>query len=260
MWMKASHSRRHRRKHPVVGLAGGTSGRGAIASTRWPRSSRRSMPRTSSLSSMFASILRWGCGGGTERTIDDERVLVLLARRERRGREQNLARPRVEDGQVGPGLGRVLAPELVELGELLGLDGQAAALGPAPTCREPLVGARGIGERLRLAPRVVRRRAAAHAQERQRRARAHVPVALEDLLGRELVGQRGVVREAEDEADDRPAERETRRAMPENVADDAHDEEEGDARGQRQRARRSTRLASGNVAQTPGHRRAARGT
>src|SRR5271170_29453 len=98
----------------------------------------------------------------------------------------------------------MLTPQLVELRQLVGLHGQAAPL--AAPRHEPVVGGLRIVERLRLAASVVGGRPTADAEEGERRAWAHAPVALEDFLRRKLVGQRRVIEEAQDEADDRTAE------------------------------------------------------
>ncbi len=102
---------------------------------------------------------------------------------------------------------------------------------------QPPVRAGRIGERLRLAARVVGRRTSADPEQRQRSARTELSVALEDLFRRQLIGERRVVEEAKHEADDRSAQRQPRRSMTEEVADQPHREEERDARRHRQKHR-----------------------
>src|SRR5580704_15833667 len=102
----------------------------------------------------------------------------------------------------------MLAPKLVQLREFLCLESEASAF--SASRGQPLVGTAGVVDRLRLPPRVVRGRSASHAKQGQRCARAFMAIALEDLFGRKLVRERGIVRQTEHASDDHASERKTR--------------------------------------------------
>src|SRR5262245_43177850 len=108
--------------------------------------------------------------------------------------EHDLTRTRVEDGKVLAAR-RFFAVRPVEAGELFGTNREES---PAAwlACHQPVVRALRVLEDERLASSIIRRRAAADAEEGERLVpMTCVLVALEDLLRRELVRQRGVVRQ-----------------------------------------------------------------